>query len=215
MMAPRCTHGAIKSSKMTRALHNLSGEVEILKKEDVSAKTKKKVFARVDKLLLRISKDKADALRQVIAQWNGLAASALFECDFEALSKCRAQAILVEFLILYEYEPDAVKDFQFPVDIRRDVAQHQAVILSLAELIPCDCLKEAKKNVKKQGKIGVCLECKKESPAKEQFTCSRCKVAHYCSTECQYTHWKSGHKEQCRPPKIDEPQAMHLLNYVI
>ena len=29
--------------------------------------------------------------------------------------------------------------------------------------------------------------------------CSQCKHAHYCSKECQVTHWKAGHKAECSP----------------
>ena len=29
--------------------------------------------------------------------------------------------------------------------------------------------------------------------------CSQCKHAHYCSEECQVTHWKAGHKAECSP----------------
>ncbi|EER05690.1 hypothetical protein Pmar_PMAR011736, partial [Perkinsus marinus ATCC 50983] len=28
-------------------------------------------------------------------------------------------------------------------------------------------------------------------------TCSRCKVARYCSTQCQASDWKAGHKREC------------------
>ncbi|GAU17666.1 hypothetical protein TSUD_07270 [Trifolium subterraneum] len=28
--------------------------------------------------------------------------------------------------------------------------------------------------------------------------CSRCKSVRYCSTECQQSHWKSGHKDKCK-----------------
>jgi hypothetical protein len=28
--------------------------------------------------------------------------------------------------------------------------------------------------------------------------CTRCKVARYCSKDCQKTHWKAGHKDECR-----------------
>jgi len=29
--------------------------------------------------------------------------------------------------------------------------------------------------------------------------CSRCRLVHYCSKECQIIHWKSGHKKTCIP----------------
>jgi len=32
-------------------------------------------------------------------------------------------------------------------------------------------------------------------------SCSRCKAAYYCGTECQTTAWKMGHKGACRSPK--------------
>ena len=28
--------------------------------------------------------------------------------------------------------------------------------------------------------------------------CTQCKCAHYCSRKCQVSHWKSGHKEECK-----------------
>ena len=31
-------------------------------------------------------------------------------------------------------------------------------------------------------------------------TCARCKMAYYCSQECQKTRWKDGHNKACRKP---------------
>lgn len=40
-----------------------------------------------------------------------------------------------------------------------------------------------------------CAECQAAGPTK---TCAGCKVARYCSTECQRSHWKNGgHKKEC------------------
>ncbi|KAK8597078.1 hypothetical protein V6N13_001708 [Hibiscus sabdariffa] len=32
--------------------------------------------------------------------------------------------------------------------------------------------------------------------------CSRCKAVRYCSTQCQFIHWRQGHKEECYPAAI-------------
>jgi hypothetical protein len=51
--------------------------------------------------------------------------------------------------------------------------------------------------------IQYCRKCNKYDDTSEQFKqCSRCKVAYYCSRECQKDHWKI-HKKDCRtaPPK--------------
>ncbi|XP_008802270.2 ubiquitin carboxyl-terminal hydrolase 18-like [Phoenix dactylifera] len=34
--------------------------------------------------------------------------------------------------------------------------------------------------------------------------CSRCKAVRYCSGKCQIVHWRQGHKEECRPPCIED-----------
>jgi len=39
--------------------------------------------------------------------------------------------------------------------------------------------------------------------------CSRCKLAHYCSRECQKQHWK-GHKKVCAPPPTPPPEGFEL-----
>lgn len=32
------------------------------------------------------------------------------------------------------------------------------------------------------------------------FRCTRCKLAYYCSSDCQNRQWKAGHKKACRTP---------------
>ncbi|KAE9587893.1 hypothetical protein Lal_00002786 [Lupinus albus] len=39
-----------------------------------------------------------------------------------------------------------------------------------------------------------CAVCEKQGTKK----CSRCKTVRYCSQECQHSHWRSGHKADCK-----------------
>ncbi|XP_072972308.1 ubiquitin carboxyl-terminal hydrolase 17-like [Typha angustifolia] len=34
--------------------------------------------------------------------------------------------------------------------------------------------------------------------------CARCKAVRYCSGKCQIIHWRQGHKDECRPPSVDD-----------
>ena len=43
---------------------------------------------------------------------------------------------------------------------------------------------------------GACLACDRRMPAEKLKTCSRCRVATYCSAACQKSHWKM-HKRSC------------------
>ena len=60
---------------------------------------------------------------------------------------------------------------------------------------PCKCLKkmhlEARKDIQK---LGDCYLCQKVKERSELMVCSRCRVAQYCSRECQLKAW-SRHKE--------------------
>ena len=43
--------------------------------------------------------------------------------------------------------------------------------------------------------------------------CSRCKLAYYCSKECQLSAWKNGHKQACRKPgQIKVGDIMKIAN---
>jgi len=43
-----------------------------------------------------------------------------------------------------------------------------------------------------------CHQCLSLLQSKNKNRCSRCKVAHYCSRECQVKAWKAGHKYTCK-----------------
>ena len=45
--------------------------------------------------------------------------------------------------------------------------------------------------------IEACLNCGVSKRSKALKQCSRCKIAAYCSADCQHSHWKNGHKGDC------------------
>ncbi|KAJ3676949.1 hypothetical protein LUZ60_002673 [Juncus effusus] len=51
--------------------------------------------------------------------------------------------------------------------------------------------------------VGVCAVCGKETNTR----CKRCKAVKYCSGKCQISDWRNGHKDMCRPLKLDEDQS--------
>ncbi len=49
-----------------------------------------------------------------------------------------------------------------------------------------------------------CAYCCKTEENKDLrlLTCGICKAVHYCNRDCQKKHWKEGHKQVCRPAKV-------------
>lgn len=51
----------------------------------------------------------------------------------------------------------------------------------------------------------LCATCGKEAKDIERLkACSRCRVFHYCSKDCQVQHWKDGHKVDCKEHWIEQ-----------
>ncbi|XP_074587335.1 ubiquitin carboxyl-terminal hydrolase 17-like [Curcuma longa] len=48
-----------------------------------------------------------------------------------------------------------------------------------------------------------CLVCFNPAMAR----CGQCKVVRYCSGKCQIIHWRRGHKDECRPPIINDSKC--------
>lgn len=70
-----------------------------------------------------------------------------------------------------------------------------------------EAYKASKKGSKKVAKVmarscGGCGKEEKELPSDAKLTaCGRCRIALYCSKECQTADWKRGHKHACAPMK--------------
>ena len=47
---------------------------------------------------------------------------------------------------------------------------------------------------------------REDTIAGRMLRCSRCKRAAYCSAHCQRTHWRDGHKGECKPPAEKEKE---------
>ena len=72
----------------------------------------------------------------------------------------------------------------------------------LRKRIPCSCLKQKRKEVKSITKMGRC--CRRACPLPNRMTakntmvyCTKCKLANYCSRQCQEADWKM-HKQLCQ-----------------
>ena len=66
------------------------------------------------------------------------------------------------------------------------------------ENIPCDCLKGAKRCLKKEPRLTQCMnnDCGKVLPSKQLKVCGVCRNAFYCSKDCQKADWDQ-HKLSC------------------
>lgn len=71
----------------------------------------------------------------------------------------------------------------------------------LRKRIPCSCLKQKRKEVKSVVKMGRC--CHRQCALPDRMAvkntmvyCTKCKLANYCSRQCQEADWKM-HKQLC------------------
>ena len=63
--------------------------------------------------------------------------------------------------------------------------------------LSCSCLKKMHLEVRKTfPKLGMCNNCEEKKERSSLMVCSKCRIAHYCSRECQIEDWPS-HKCTC------------------
>lgn len=79
-------------------------------------------------------------------------------------------------------------------------ADQRRLVSYLKKRIPCSCLKDKYRKVKALPKMGTCRYPKCSQPQakvalSKLLTCSRCKIQHYCSVQCQTADWQR-HKEK-------------------
>ena len=154
--------------------------------------TNKKALKRLKKNFSKFSKDEVQARAMVIAEMRGLATEELLATDSNAdvvKGFCRMSVYLSCGFPGFAGFPNPEAAFAHVYLDMQKVETRQGTVRFLANRIPCDCLKELKKEVKKQVKMGHCKECKGEFPVSDLFYCSRCRLTYYCSRECQLQHW--------------------------
>jgi hypothetical protein len=80
-------------------------------------------------------------------------------------------------------------------------ADGRTLVKYLRKNIPCNCLDEKYEEVKSVTKMGYCCNEQCQVPRrmverKTMLYCTRCRLANYCSPECQKAAWPE-HKEGC------------------
>lgn len=68
----------------------------------------------------------------------------------------------------------------------------------------CHCLEETYAHLRRTDeKQGLCYQCQTRNERKKLLVCTRCRIAQYCSTDCQRLHWPS-HKDFCNQTRAAE-----------
>ena len=82
-------------------------------------------------------------------------------------------------------------------DLLGSSAKHRDELKFFRKRTSCKCLKDMHLEVRKVSpKLGTCYHCKEEKGRALLMVCSSCRIAHYCSRQCQVANW-SGHKREC------------------
>ncbi|KAL7548059.1 hypothetical protein ACHAWF_011345 [Thalassiosira exigua] len=73
----------------------------------------------------------------------------------------------------------------------------RSIVKFFAKRIPCKCLDGLLSEVQSQPKTGLCFTCSEKKDLRELMVCNGCKVADYCSVECQESDWPQ-HQKHCK-----------------
>lgn len=96
----------------------------------------------------------------------------------------------------YEDDVLASKNRNVYRDLMQGVPAYDSIKF-FTKRIPCNCLKDLYSRAKSQPKLIQCHCCKKHKERRSLFLCGRCKIAHYCSKECQRTDYLQ-HESLCK-----------------
>ena len=92
--------------------------------------------------------------------------------------------------------------FSWSKVVELESADDHSLVSYYRKRIPCSCLDEKYKEVKSVKKTGLCYNPNCSLPdngrvkRSKLLCCTRCRVANYCSVECQKGHWKE-HRVEC------------------
>jgi len=79
---------------------------------------------------------------------------------------------------------------------------YYGLLFVLNELTPCGCLRKELREEAKRSPQAVLFHCaycdKRETFIRQYRLCSKCRVAFYCSRECQEKDWKEDHRRACK-----------------
>ena len=71
-----------------------------------------------------------------------------------------------------------------------------AAVRYLSKNTPCGCIMQFFANLEPESRTKFCTYCQKDVVASEILRCSGCRIAEYCSLECQKVSWRK-HKKEC------------------
>jgi len=95
---------------------------------------------------------------------------------------------------------DSLEPWLFVVEKTRT---RQGLITEAAKKIPCGCLSRKQKDVRKEAATMCCFYCLNDYSQEKMYLCSRCRLASYCSRECQRKDYEFEHRQVCDQYVVD------------